>query len=234
MNASAIESHSTAAVEQTLSLIRGWWPESDMGCHPYEIPNAGRAELSRLFHVLGFKCGVEIGVQRGDFSARLCADNPNLILTGVDPYTVRTDYAPGGMTQGDMDAMHAATVERLTPLGVRLLRARSADVVSTFADGALDFVYIDGHHNLPNVIYDLCAWTAKVRVGGIIAGDDYYTTKEPKHGLHVKQAVDAFTNAYGIQPWFVLGRRSAALGEVRDRHRSFFWVRAPIALDTGR
>jgi hypothetical protein len=110
---------------------------------------------------------------------------------------------------------------------------KSLDAVRAVADRSLDFVYIDGHHNFQNVTNDIVEWSRKVRFGGIIAGHDYYGSK-PGAGLHVQLVVDAFTRAYDIKPWFILGAKDGAVGVERDEHRSFLWVNAPGPLDVGR
>ena len=38
---------------------------------PFEIPDVGRRQLPEFFKKMGFKIGVEVGVQRGSFTRRL-------------------------------------------------------------------------------------------------------------------------------------------------------------------
>jgi hypothetical protein len=86
----------------------------------------------------------------------------------------------------------------------------------------LDFVYIDGNHSLPYVIADLAAWVPKVRPGGIVSGHDFRQYLEQRHS-HVVEALYAYTRAYEITPWFVLGAKS---GGRRDTYRSWFFVKS--------
>jgi hypothetical protein len=88
----------------------------------------------------------------------------------------------------------------------------------------LDFVYIDGNHNFENCTMDISKWLKKIRVGGIIAGDDYTVWRRPTT-MHVVEAVNGFTNAYNIRPWFVLGTKAILEGQIRDKSRSFMWVK---------
>jgi hypothetical protein len=60
---------------------------------PIEIPNVGRDDLARLFHLLGFQRGVEIGVEQGLFSEVLCQQNPGVELFCVDPIRPITGIA---------------------------------------------------------------------------------------------------------------------------------------------
>ena len=56
---------------------------------------------------------------------------------------------------------------RLTPLPLP-----SKVAARQFQDGSLDMVFIDGCHAEKSVREDIAGWMAKVRPGGIIAGDD--------------------------------------------------------------
>ena len=99
-----------------------------------------------------------------------------------------------------------------------------------FGRRSLDFVYVDGHHNLYNVIHDLTMWSAVVRPGGIIAGHDFVRYKN--QAMHVPQGVLAYVDAYQIEPWFLLGRRDRKTKEeFRDTHRTFLWVRPGYEAD---
>jgi predicted O-methyltransferase YrrM len=99
------------------------------------------------------------------------------------------------------------------------------DVATRFPDASLDWVYLDGNHDLLHVIQDLYAWLPKIRPGGIISGHDFLQRKRDAYEVHVVEAVYAYTGAHFIKPWFLLGSRAIVEGEVRDRPRSWFWVK---------
>jgi glycosyltransferase involved in cell wall biosynthesis len=91
--------------------------------------------------------------------------------------------------------------------------------------------YIDADHRYESVVSDIQAWWPKVRPGGILSGHDYITAKLPSL-MHVTQALHAWTDAYQIAPWFVLGRQAKIEGEKRDDGRSWFYVQpAPVRRD---
>jgi hypothetical protein len=114
-------------------------------------------------------------------------------------------------------------VARLAPYDVEIVRDLSVQAAMRFMPGELDWIYIDSNHDLPHVIADLNAWVPKVRPGGIIAGHDY--VRYPlANRVHVIEAVRAWTNAYEIRPWFVLGSQAKVKGEIRDSARSWMWV----------
>lgn len=56
---------------------------------------------------------------------------------------------------------------------VNVIRSDSAAAAERFADGSVDFLYVDASHSYDGVLRDLVAWFPKVRTGGVIAGDDW-------------------------------------------------------------
>ncbi len=185
---------------------------------PIEIPNIGRDNLPSLFRELGFKTGAEVGVYLGDYSEKLCKGNQNLKLYYIDPWEGYHIY--------DSDVSKKAYItaqEKLREYNCKLIKKTSAKAVKEFADGSLDFVYIDGNHEFNHVIEDIMIWSKKVRIGGIISGHDYIRFKNFNH--QVVEAVLAYVSTNNIFPWFLLGSRKANHGMIRDKHRSFMWVK---------
>lgn len=191
---------------------------------PIEIPNTGRDILASLFHELGYKVGAEIGTEAGRYAETLCRSNPGVKLYCVDPYETYSgyrDYLNNAYLAGKYDLAK----ERLAPYDVTFVREYSADAVRHFPDDSLDFVYIDGNHEYLYVTQDIFYWERKVRPGGIIAGHDYYRSIVKKSKCHVIAAVNGYTFAYRIHPWFILGSKAKAPGMIRDNSRSWFWVK---------
>lgn len=50
---------------------------------------------------------------------------------------------------------------------------KSVEAAKQFVDCDLDFVFLDGSHETPDVIADIESWYPKIKPGGVIAGDDY-------------------------------------------------------------
>jgi hypothetical protein len=191
---------------------------------PIEIPNTNRDTLAHLFHVWGFTSGVEVGVERGLYSEVLCRENPGVRLYCVDPWRAHRGYRDH-VNQDKLDGFCVEAGERLKPYPrATLVRKFSVDAAKDLGNGSLDFAYLDGNHNIENVIADLAAWTPKVRTGGIIAGHDFARHKWPNQ-IHVVQALGAWTAAYDIAPWFVLGSQAKVEGQLRDGARSWFYVK---------
>ncbi len=196
---------------------------------PLEIPDFGRNQLAGLFRELGFTTGAEVGVKRGEYSEVLCKANPNLHLYCVDAWTAYEGYRLNH--QRGMDQYFAEATKRMKPFNCTLIRKFSIDAARDFEDRSLDFVYIDAAHDFVNVVNDLDVWTKKVRPGGLICGHDYIkrgmgptTFGKANKNFHVQEAVDAYTLAFRIDPFFVLGRKEIVEGEIRDSIRSFMWV----------
>jgi predicted O-methyltransferase YrrM len=168
-----------------------------------------RDMLGELFFELGYKVGAEIGVQAGIFSAVLCKAIPGLKLYCVDPWT---PFSITTSDQAKQDKYFEHAEKLLSPYNVEFIKKTSMEAVKSFADGSLDFVYIDGLHDFDNVVMDIVCWAPKVRSGGIVSCHDY------NHGYQqgVVYAVDAYTRAHNIQLWYMTPF---------DKPQSVFWVR---------
>ena len=190
-----------------------------------EIPDAGRDDLPEFFKAMGYKVGAEIGVDRGEFSEVLCKGG--LKLYAVDPWGVYPDYYRDNLPE-KLDRYYEETKQRLAPYDCTLVRKTSMEAVKDFEDESLDFVYIDGHHGFKFVTEDIFEWSKKIKKGGTICGHDYvYTKSQPSspYACHVRYVVDAYTNAFKIKDWYVLGRKNALEGEKRDLWRSWMWIK---------
>lgn len=207
----------------TVDQVRAYFALNGTPPPPVEIRDVTRAELPKLYAKLGFHRGAEIGVWRGEYSEQFCQANPALHLTCVDAWTPYPDYRsyrrPSKFIEAETDAR-----QRLAKYGCSILRGFSLDVAKTIPNESLDFVYIDANHSFDAVMQDIIYWAPKVRVGGIVSGHDY-THYHRKWGFRVVEAVHAYTAAYDINPWFILGRAKRRQGERGERERSWFWVR---------
>jgi hypothetical protein len=161
---------------------------------------------------LGFRKGVEIGVDKGWFSETLCLRNPACSISGVDLWDVAANYA------------EAQKILQAFPL-YTMIKKSSMEAVRDFEDGSLDFVYIDGNHLFDFVREDVREWSKKVRVGGIVSGHDYTRLNSQHFILEVKPAINEYVALHKIRPWFTLGRLRSSESIGRNRTRSWFWVK---------
>jgi len=187
----------------------------------------GSVALSKLFAELNFNLGVEVGVDKGEFSEVLLKDNPNLKLFSVDPWSAGA-YESGlsgvNEEQKYFDDCHQQTVDRLKPYGDRniIVRKPSMEALNEFEDNSLDFVYIDANHDFLNFTMDLHYWFKKVKPGGIISGHDYAYYTYSKFN-HVKRALIAYARCYRMIPVFAVMYSNKGLK--RDKYRSWFYVK---------
>ena len=191
---------------------------------PIEIPNMGREQLPGLLNELGSKVGAEIGVCSGEYSHSLCKGIPELELYCVDSWVPYSDYHDR-WTSKRITSAKDKTIKLLHGYNFHIVDKYSMDAVKEFKDDSLDFVYIDANHELPWVLDDIFHWTKKVRPGGIVAGHDYIEQRGRYTRIHVIPALFAYTWAFKISPWFVIGTRAKVAGEIRDDHRSWMFVR---------
>lgn len=210
----------------TLQTIQGkfdlkWDDTTHM---PIEIPNFGRDQLAGLFHELGFTRGAEIGVRNGEYSEVLCMNNPDAVIYGIDPYVPHRGYLDT-TRQSSFDKYEAEAHQKLDGYpNYQFMKQFSMDAVEDFEDESLDFVYIDADHDFQNVANDVHEWLKKLKKGGILAGHDYVKHKGPSR-IHVYQAINGYTDAWHIRPWFVLGTKAMDDGVIRDDARSWMFVK---------
>ena len=190
---------------------------------PVDIPNVGRDNLPGLFKELGYKVGAEIGVLDGEFSEQLCETIPGLKLYGIDPWKLVGRYE--SYDQSRLDKAYERTKDRMAKYNCELIKKTSMEAVGDFEDNSLDFVYIDADHSFKHVVMDVSDWMHKVKVGGIIGGHDFRRYADERGRYHVPEAVGAYAHAYQIRPWFILGRKKIVEGEIRDKDRSWMWVK---------
>jgi len=205
-------------------IIKKW--NIDPTQRSVEIPNITRETLAKLFAELGFKIGVEIGTYKGEYAEVLCQNNPDLKLYCVDPWKAYEGKNTTFTDQGLADACYQETVKCLAPYNATLVRKFSLDAVNDFALDSLDFVFLDGNHEFRQVVDDISEWEARVRHGGIISGHDYIEPRNRNHYIQVVPAIHGYCNAYDIRPLLIVGRKfTKDLGEIRDRNRSWFYVK---------
>ena len=195
--------------------------------HSVEIPNMGRDNLAEIFAELQFTKGAEIGVDKGSYSEILCKANPKLHLYSIDPWKASVydaEFAAVTEKQEFFDGCYQEAKKRLAPYNCTLIRKDSISALKRFKDKSLDFVYIDGNHDFVHFTNDLHYWLKKIRPGGIISGHDYAYFSYSKFN-HVKRVIDAYMRCYRMIPYFVVGAFSCDPGMIRDRFRSWFWVK---------
>lgn len=194
-----------------------------------DIPDMGRDNMAELFGELGLNEGAEVGVERGEYSEVMCKANPKLHLSCIDPwssgaYDQKAAIHAVDTEQKKYDERYEECVKRLKPYNTTIIKTGSMEALDYFEDESLDFVYIDANHDFPNFVNDLHQWKKKVRVGGIVSGHDYAYFSYKKHN-HVKRALIPYARSYRMIPFFVIGAEEYKDGTIRDKYRSWMWVK---------
>jgi len=136
--------------------------------------------------------GVEVGCWSGESSEIACQFANQLFC--VDPWE----------TLGGSDAELLFDARMAVYDNVTKIKARSHEAAKQFPDESLDFVYIDGDHEVDSVCDDILSWLPKIRKGGWIAGHDY-DINDVREG--VVEAVDGLlgkpTHRYSDCSWAI-------------------------------
>jgi hypothetical protein len=168
-----------------------------------KAPKRHKVRLEMLAQMpKGGRCA-EIGVWNGKFSAAILEVTTPKELVLIDPWDLLSAQPADEMTHhlhkddGAMGAMFAHVSALYADREeVKIRKGFSADVLASYDDDYFDWVYIDGNHLYDFVAADLRVAAKKVRVGGIIAGDDFFWKKDER--MHVREAVLDFLEAAGL------------------------------------
>ena len=126
--------------------------------------------------------GAEVGAWKGSFSKRILAHVTPQKLYLIDPYKYIADYENawyGGMSGGQekMDEVYQSVADRFANEikinQLEIIRKESDEGINLLKDNELDWIYIDGNHMYEFVKKDLHNSWEKVKVGGLLTGDDY-------------------------------------------------------------
>ena len=163
--------------------------------------------------------GVEIGVWKGDSSARFLTRASHLHLvdawspvayeystehSNYERYLDRYATLVGSRDPADFqryyDKIYQSVCQRFDQHPVTIHRMRSRDFFPQF-DQQVDWVYVDGDHSYQGVMHDLTQSLGILHPDGMILGDDYAVAPPAEGGFkpEVKQAVDAFVTANGLR-----------------------------------
>jgi predicted O-methyltransferase YrrM len=133
---------------------------------------------------------IEVGSWKGKSSAFMAAEIAN---SSKDIEFICIDTWEGSVEHRDfkeLKNLYDIFKSNMKPLEkyYRPIKSKSLDAVNLFPDQSLDFVFIDASHEYEDVKNDIIAWFPKVKVGGVLAGHDYYENNDYAPG--VKMAVN--------------------------------------------
>lgn len=159
--------------------------------------------------------GVELGVAEGFFSRKILEFSRLKYLYSVDMYA-------GDRGHGTDQYKHA--LRQLDPFRDRnaILRMRFDEAVDLFPDEYFDFIYVDGYAHTGEEAGDtFFDWYAKLKVGGIIAGDDYDAVMWPG----VVSSVNQFAALANIEVMVVQVSEEARTENIWSRHATWLAVK---------
>lgn len=142
-------------------------------------PISTRNQFGQMLNEMGLTGeAVEVGTHRGDFAEILLSAWNGDHLHLIDPWVNLPDYENQVKFlwgDGDRAEDKRVCVDRLAQFGNRAVYhvGTSDEIVESFADQSLDFVYIDGNHEPPHPSEDLFDWWPKMKPGGILAMHDF-------------------------------------------------------------
>jgi hypothetical protein len=142
--------------------------------------------------------GAEVGVQKGDFAAKLlelCAPRK---LYLIDPWKHQIDVGyvrdKSNVSDVEHDAFLAGVKRRfrdeLASGQIEIVRDFGDNALRRLGRGRLDWVYLDGDHTRAVIARDLAAADYALAQGGYLCGHDYGMW--PELGIEVQEAVDAY------------------------------------------
>jgi len=164
-----------------------------------------------MINKLGYKIGAEIGVDKGEFTKHILSQTQMEKYYCIDTWQddFGSDCKPGYYDK-DGNKRYDSCLETLKEYVQNnraiMLRMTSMEASNRVENNSLDFVYIDGDHSL-EVMFDIYAWTPKVKIGGILSGHDF--KDGPRSGINnyfgqqldykVKTVVEYFCERYGYK-----------------------------------
>lgn len=191
--------HTVALRKQAKKLI----PKADVRV----LPGTDRFDVTAPLAATG-NVGIELGVAAGSFSARMVQSGRFARFIGVDV------YGDGHNTAEYKKALQAVGLWS----DYRLLRMTFEAALDLFPDQSFDFVYCDGYaHTGEEGGRTLADWYAKLKPGGVMAGDDY----DPDNWPLVVWAAHHAAAQLGV-PLFVTEKVSA---DPYNRFPSWYFIR---------
>jgi len=165
-----------------------------------------RNELPLLLNDLNLiNIGVEIGVERGEYSEIILKNSNLKILYSVDSWKEMSDDEYQDINnhpQKKHDENKKETEQRLSQFGGRskTLHMISEEASRQFEDNSLDFCYIDANHSYQGCKKDIELWYPKVVKNGVMAFHDFIPDGIYSEGVFgVQGVIQEFIKRYELE-----------------------------------
>ena len=147
---------------------------------------ASRFDLwSSLINQKGYARCAEVGVWKGEFAANILKSCPCVReYLMIDSWRHLPGWnKPFNISDNDFKVVFDTALASTSFASDRrrILRGTTLEMQKEIEPDSLDFIYIDGDHSLRGIVIDALVMWEKLKVGGMLAGDDF--TAEPwQHG----------------------------------------------------
>ena len=185
----------------------------------YEFTNSWFADTAEevwrdLIPKLNIRKALEIGSYEGASACFLLENVPGIELTCIDTWQGGAEHAQDDMkaVQRRFNANTGLAVENNPDAELSIRKCTSLKALSTMLNlymidpisEELDFIYIDGSHEAPDVLTDAVMAYPLLRKGGMMVFDDYLWSAGGRSPIDCpKIAIDAFTTIFGRKMAFV-------------------------------
>lgn len=199
-----------------------------------------RVELWRaISDAAGVRSMAEVGVYRGDFAAAMLTSSSIERYYLVDPWRRLPAWnKPANTDDTTFEQFHRETLEKTDFARDRrvVLRGTSLEIAEQIPDRSLDFVYIDADHTLRGITVDLIVWWDKVRLGGLIGGDDL----SPTIWQHAAEFEPTLVFPYAVHfaeakrsPFYALPHEQFLIARTETDHRFVDYVGTYRSIELG-
>ena len=147
---------------------------------------------------------VEIGVQGGGSLLKTfdLIENKKVNLWGIDIWEYSVDFGSNGYPKEfwtEESRIRSSNLLKECRINlenilkeydkknqVKLIHGSSRDnqIISQFKDESIDILYIDGDHGFQGCYLDLLNWYPKVKRGGYIINDDYFSFETVRNAIN--------------------------------------------------
>lgn len=143
---------------------------------------------------------IEVGVWKGMSASFMAVEIINsqkqIKFDCIDTWLGSEEHKDIAEVQNN--TLYEKFLENIKPVAhiINPIRIDSVEASKNYADGSINFVFIDGDHSYEGCKRDILAWLPKIADGGILAGHDYAWTP------HIQQLVsEIFGEGDFSDPW---------------------------------